>query len=209
MAIKSKSKKSATNDPLDNGVKEVKAEWHHFIKFSDENRILFSAFIILLCGIAVVNTIYIVSRYNKSNFNQTVVLQPTSPTVVTSLQTASTGALRAKISNVTENSKPDYAFTISPDDTMLTMDISITNTSQNTQKLLPSNQLYVRSDEGDYSALHPSMYVTNVLSSADIKPGQTASGTISFDLPKRVARPLLYIDTGWGGYTPPVIDVLH
>lgn len=211
--MKQKSTKQAEkgfSDVVDAEVKEVKREWRHFLKFRDENRLLFTAFVIVLTAIVVVNTIYIVSHVNTDKSDSSpATAQPNPNLVLTTLETGTNGAEQARISSVTENAKTDYAFTIDPNQTMLIMNIKITNKTAETQHLIPSSQFYVRSDEGDYSSLHASMYVTTPLSATDLKPGQSASGQISFAVPTSVARPLLYVDTGWNSYTPLVFDVLH
>ena len=89
------------------------------------------------------------------------------------------------------------------------MNISITNLTQETQNLVPDTQLYVRTDQGDYSTLHASMFVTNPLPATALKPGYTESGQVSFNVSKQASRPLVYIDTGWNNYAPIVYDVLH
>ncbi len=200
---------ASVSEVVEKEVKEVKREWRQFLRFKDENRLLFASFIVVLTAIVVINTLYIVNYTNRGTDDGTVATQPNPNLVLTSLQTGTNHAVQARVSNVSENSKRDYAFTIDPSDTMLTMDISITNLTSVTQQVLPSNQLYVRSNEGDYAPLHPSMYLTNALAATDVQPGQTVKGQISFDVPQRVASPLLYVDTGWGGYAPLVFDVLH
>lgn len=193
-------------------VKEARREWRHFIKFKDENYLLFTAFVILLAAGVIINTVYLINRDNNIDKHKTqaeTFLVPDSSRVLTSQQTGTNVAETVKISSVTENDKTDQAFTLDPSETMLIMNISITNNSASSQHLIPVSQLYVRSDEGDHATLHASMYVSSPLSATDLKPGQTATGQISFNLPKRIAHPLLYIDTGWERTTPLVFDVLR
>lgn len=192
---------------VDKQLKEVKREWRHLHKFRDENRLLFAAFIIVLTALVIINATYVINHASQSSGKSSS--SSDANHVLTSLQTGTLGSVKARVSKVTENGKTDYAFTIGPSETMLIMDISITNLSADSQHLIPVSQLYVRTDEGDYAALHASMYVTNPLQATDLKPGQTATGQISFNVPKRAARPLLYVDTGWDSYAPIVFDVLH
>ncbi len=187
--------------------KELKKEWKHLSKFKDENHLLFAAFIIVLTSLVVLNAFYIIN--NSNNQQRPIIVQDETTAVLTSHQIANNGAQTVSISNVAENDKMDYAFAIDPTETMLTMDISITNNTDATQTLIPVNQLYVRSTEGDYVTLHASMYVKNPLKSQELAPGKTATGQISFNVPKRVAKPLLYVDTGWNNHVPIVFDVLH
>ena len=186
---------------------EIKKEWKHLGKFKDENRLLFAAFIIVLTSIVVLNAFYVINSSNDND--RPVIVQDETSTVLTSKQTGSNIAQTVSISNVAENDKMDYAFTIDPSETMLILDISITNNTTQTQQLIPVNQLYVRSSEGDNSTLHASMYVKTPLQAQDLAPGKTAKGQVSFNVPKREARPLLYVDTGWNNHVPTVFDVLH
>ncbi len=188
-------------------IQEVKREWRNFLKFNDENRLLFAAFIVVLCSLLVVNVLFVVNAL-------TTHYEPTKTQIktnqyITSHYEGTNGVLSAKISNVTENDKKDNAFTIDPSETMLIMDIEIKNTTNQMQHLIPSTQLYVRSDEGDYAQLHASMYVVTPLSAKELAPGESVKGQISFNVPKRVATPLVYIDTGWDNYGPVIFDALH
>lgn len=197
---------------VDKEVKEVKREWRHFLKFKDENRLLFTAFVVLLMSAIVINAIFVV-RYNRDRSHtppaiKTVVV--TDPAkVLTSQQVGNNDAMTVTISSVTENDKYDQAFTIDSSETMLILDISITNKTGSVQQLIPVNQFYVRTEEGDYSALHASSYVISPLEATDLAPNKTATGQLSFNVPKHVAHPLLYVDTGWGKNVPLVYDVLR
>ncbi len=187
--------------------KEIKREWRHLKKFKDENYLLFTSFVILIAGLVIINAVYIIEHASNITPQRTVTIDPNQ--YLTSLQTGNNGVLTAKISNVTENNKTDYAFGVEAGSTMLTMDITITNTSAVTQQLIPVNQMYVRSQEGDYAPLHASMYVTRPLSATELAPGMSSTGQLSFSVPARVAHPFLYVDTGWGNTTPLVFDVLR
>ena len=199
-------KKAKQNESgLDGEVKELKREWKHFRRFKDENHLLFAAFVIVLTSLVVLNAFYVISK----NRNNEVVVSNDANQVLTSLQSGNNPSQKVTISNVSENDKMDYAFTIDPSETMLILDVSITNTSSATKQLIPVNQFFVRTSQGETAALHASMYVTNPLKSEDLAPGQTAKGQISFNVPKREAKPLLYVDTGWDNYVPIVFDVLH
>lgn len=128
---------------------------------------------------------------------------------VTSMQTGKNGVLTSKVESVGTITAPDPAFAISPQESMLVMKLTVTNTSNQKQHFIPVTQLYVRSADGDYSALHPSMHVQHPLPASDLKPGQSTSGEITFAIPKNLATPLLYVDTGWNNAPPIIIDVFH
>lgn len=208
---KQKSLEEKLEDEIIQDYTEVKREWRHFVKFKDENQLLFAAFVVVMLAAVVINTVYILNRdgpriIGHSNFVPAV---SDASKVLTSLQTGISPATTVKISNVTEQDATDYAFTLDPNELMLLMDISITNTSNRNQRLTPVNQLFVRSDEGDQTALHASMYVKNPLPDVELAPGKTATGKISFNVPKRVAHPLLYVDLGWDQQVPIVFDALR
>ncbi|MCA9325827.1 DUF4352 domain-containing protein [Candidatus Saccharibacteria bacterium] len=202
------SKKKHDESLLEVEMKEVKREWRHFVKFSDENHLLFAAFVVVLLAILVINTLYVLNR-NNVHVVSGYVSSDSQNRQHTSQEVGTNGAMSVTISDVTENDKRDPAFTIPETETMLILTIDITNTTTETQQLIPSTQLYVRTVEGDYSKLHASMFVTKQLPAKDLKPGQTVSGQVSFSVPKRIAKPLLYVDTGWHNYGPVVFDVLH
>lgn len=209
MKRKTKQSKHASDSVVDQEIKEVKREWRNLIKFSDENKLLFAAFVIVMTALVVINSFYIIVRAKDDNNRTPTIVLANPNKILTSLQTGQNSAIKVTIDNVTESDKTDYAFPISSDSTFLIMDISITNETEQIQKLIPVNQLYVRSNEGDYSPMHPSMYIKNPLATADLMPLQTVKGEISFEVPKRVASPLLYVDTTWNNYAPIVFDVLH
>lgn len=196
---------------IDKDVKEVKREWRHFLKFKDENKILFLSFVILMCAVVVINTVYIINHNRKQTaiINSKTIYVSDIGRVLVSQQIGKNAAEIIKITNVTELDKTDYAFPLESGQTMLILTVSITNRTNKTQQLIPVNQFYVRTESGQYSPLHASMYVTNPLGFQELAAGQTAKGQVSFSVSKAEARPLLYVDTGWGKVVPVVYDVLH
>ncbi len=188
-------------------IQEVKREWRNFVRFNDENRLLFAAFIVVLCSLLLVNVLFLLNKFSPTTAAPAQTITKTTQ-YVTSNYEATNSALKAKISDVTENDQNDPAFTIDPSETMLIMDITITNITSRKQQLVPSTQLYVRSNEGDYAQLHASMFVAKPLPAKELAPGESVSGQISFNVPKRVAAPLVYIDTGWNKYGPVIFDAL-
>lgn len=202
-------KKSGLDSIIDEEIKEVKREWKHFKKFKDENYLLFTAFVILVSAIVIVNTVYILDHNSNNTPRYLSGGVSDIGKVLTSQQAGQNSAVKVSVSSVTEDDKTDYAFSAEPGTTMLIMSVTITNLTNATQHLIPVSQFFVHSDEGDYAPLHASMYVTKPLEANDLAPGKSATGQISFSVPKRVARPLLFIDTGWDKNVPIVFDVLH
>lgn len=129
--------------------------------------------------------------------------------VLTSHQNAHSGAYSIVISNVSESDKHDPAFTIADSDTILSLTIAITNTSDVAQDLYPASQFYIRSNDGMAYQMHPTVFLTKPLQAGPVKPGESALGEISFAIPKSLSQPLLYIDLGWNNYVPVVYDVLN
>jgi hypothetical protein len=178
----------------------------------DEKHLLFTAFIIVLTSLVVVNTIFWLDRNPNSGvklFRYSSSQGNYPSKVLTTQQQASTPVYQATVSEVTEQAKFDPAFTIANDETVLLMDITITNTSSGQQDLIPVNQLYVRDRQGDFFPMHASSLITSPLAAATLESGQRASGQVSFVVPKTLAQPLLYIDLGWNDYAPVVFDVLR
>lgn len=192
--------------------RELRRDWKLFKHFQNENHLLVMAFVWLLIAIAIINTIYIIDRHTDQEEQREHNTTPTFSfvgTTLTSQQEVKTPAFNAHVSNVYETDKTDYAFPFDTGQTILIFDISITNNTAASQDFYPANQLFVRDQEGGSYQPHASMYVTRPVAAQTIKPGQTVSGQISFAIPKRLTRPLLYVDLGWNNQTPAVFDVLH
>ena len=177
--------------------------WRHW---RDENNLLVAALLLALSSLLIVNGVYVVNHLSNTS-----AATPGTPAThqLTSQAVAQTPSLTARISKVTENSTPDPAFTLPDGQTMLIMNLSITNRTSAAQDFIPTNNLYVRTPTGDYSALHASMFVTKPLPSTKLAPGQTVSGQISFGVPAHASSLLLYIDTGWNSEVPVVYNVLQ
>lgn len=195
---------------IEDEAKELKREYKRFERFRDENSLLFGIFVAAVVAILVVNTLFWVQftnrRYEKENRVTTTVANLTSST---SLQTAHNFAISARVSNVGTKTEQDRAFPLEPGKTLLIMDVTVTNRTASDQQLIPVSQFYVRSGDGQYATLYPSTKITKALLPQDLRPGQSASGQLSFAIPERTATPLLYVDTMWNRATPLVIDVLH
>jgi hypothetical protein len=187
----------------------VEREWKYLRKIyiKDEDHLLFASFIIVLVGIIVLFTLFITSRIPQ--VQNIVISNGAAPVkVLSSAQTAKSSVYTIKISNVTENSSPDKAFTYPEDFTMLIADFSITNNSNATQNFIPVTQLYIRSSDGTVYPFHASMYVKKAVQFQHLNPGETQTGQISFAIPKAFAYPLLYVDLGWDNYVPVVFSPL-
>jgi hypothetical protein len=173
---------------------------------TNDARLLLSSLVVLLCSIFIINAMYIMSHSkNTSALDQA---KPVAGIVLSSQQTAKTPALTASVSSVSEDNRHDPAFTLDDTQTMLVATLSITNNTSSAQDFLPANQLYVRAHSGEYSQMHPSMFLTNPIAAGKINPGQTIKGQISFGVPKSEPHPLLYIDTLWNNQVPTVFDIL-
>jgi Domain of unknown function (DUF4352) len=199
-------------DEVEKEVLEVKREWRHFLKFKDENYLLFTAFVVLIAAAVIINAVYIIKRNNDNDSTSTkakILILAGSTKILASQQPGGNDSETVKISSVTENDKNDPAFTIDPSETMLILNISITNNTNDSQPMIPVNQFYVRTSEGDLIKMHASMYVTSPLIASTVAPHKTVTGQLSFNVAKHIAHPLLYIDTGWGNNVPLVYDVLR
>ncbi|HET6925186.1 MAG TPA: DUF4352 domain-containing protein [Candidatus Saccharimonadales bacterium] len=181
------------------------------VNIRDDEHLLFPTFIIVLLTIIVINTTYILNKQSaaagRADEITNVVSRPQK--VLTSERTASSTAYTISVSRVTENNTFDPAFPYPANETMLILTLTIKNTSGGPQQLTPAQQLFVRSQDGDYAPMHASSYLATQLPAATVKPGQTVSGQVSFAIPKSQGRPLLYVDLGWNNYGPAVFDVLH
>lgn len=198
-----KQPESVTDKQVKKGRKYLKR-----ILIKDEDHFLFASFIVLLLAIIVVNTLYVMNRLPHFRLT-TRIIETTPSKVLTSLQKGSTSSYDVTVSNVYETDRRDPAFTLASNETMLIFDINITNKTAQTQQFLPVNQLYVRSRDGYYATMHPSIYVTRPIPADTITPGKTISGQVSFNVPIHQAHPLLYVDLGWDNTVPIVFDVLR
>lgn len=135
---------------------------------------------------------------------------PSANYVLGSSQSANTDVFAVSITKVNKNNAKDYAFGYdTTTDSMLIVDLTVTNLTNQPQTLAPSTQLYLRTSDGLYITMHPSMYITEQLQFGEIAPRTKATGQISFVVPNTVKRPLLYVDLGWDGHVPVVYDILH
>lgn len=196
---------------IDVEMKEIRKEYKHFERFRDENSLLFGIFVLALVALVIINTLFWVQftskRYEKQN-RQTATIA--NLTAKKSLQTAHNFAVSAKVENVGTSTDPDPAFPLKDGEALLTMSITITNNSGFVQQFIPTSQLYVRTVDGDYFIMHPSIKLTDPIQPVDaLQPGKSVTGKVSFAILKDTSKPLLYIDTMWDDSTPLVIDVLH
>jgi hypothetical protein len=189
----------------------IKKEWKIIKHFRDENKVLVMSIVWLLIAIIVINTIFVVARLSDRDEKNDarVVAASYAGVTLTSQQYAQTTAFAAHISNVYETAQEDHAFPLDPDQTMLILNLTVTNNTTTEQDLYPVNQLFVRDQEGGTYTPHASMFITQPLAAQTVKPGQTVTGQISFAIPKRLTRPLLYVDTRWDNQAPVVFDVLR
>ena len=180
-----------------------------FKKFRHEHSLLFAAFVLGITTIVVLNTIILakIFLYGAPVFSQNPGVT-VYPGWTTSLQLAGNGAMQAQVRNVAMHDS-DPVFHVSEAQKILAMDVTVKNTTTSRQHFIPVNNLYVRSEEGTYSALRMSVHAKNPIPAQEIDPGETVSGQITFAVPSTVATPLLYVDTGWDRTVPLVIDVLH
>jgi hypothetical protein len=176
----------------------------------NEDHLLFTGFVMVMTAIVVITTVYLFNRttiFVDRTVNSGTESSPSY--VLRSSDTATTDSAIITIKDVSEKSDIDRAFTIPEDETFLIFNISITNNTPGEQDLYPVKQLYVRSKDGDYYSMHITSFITTPLEPATLKPGETASGQVSFAVPKTLANPLVYVDLGWNDIVPTVYDVLR
>ena len=191
-------------------VGELKKEYGRFRRFTDENSLLMGTLVLGIAALVVINTLFWVevTKQNESKLRAAAVSAATTH-VTKTLDPTFNSAFEASVRDVTINSAEDPAFGVEEGKTMLIMSFTITNRTSTAKPFIPVNQLFVRTPEGEYSALHASMHVKNPIAAQDLAPGATATGQISFAVPKKADTLLLYVDTSWDNTTPLVIDVLH
>ncbi|MBP7760187.1 DUF4352 domain-containing protein [Candidatus Saccharibacteria bacterium] len=204
-----RKKRETPIEIVEDEVKELKKEYKRFAKFRDENSLLMTVFVLGITALVIINTLFWMKWAAEHPSSTPGVTKFVTSSVVKSLDMARNNSLSAQVKNVTTNSNADPAFGVPDDQTMLIMDLTVTNTSKIKQQFIPVSQLYVRTRDGDYSILHASMHVKNPIAARDLMPGESVSGQVSFAVSKRADTPLLYIDTGWDKTTPLVIDALH
>lgn len=176
----------------------------------NEDKLLFAAFITVLCALIIINAIYIINRVSTRQKIVTAAQTLNFPkTVLPSTVSGVNSSFTVAVKGVKEDSTPDPAFAFDAQETMLIATVTITNTSGKKQQLSAASQLYVRSQDGSYFAMHPSSRVQKELGSKEVAPGETVTGDVSFAIPKILTKPLLYVDLGWNDFVPVVFDVLH
>lgn len=195
---------------IEHEAQELQKEYKRFRKFRDENSLLFGVFVFGLATLIVINTVFWMHwtaqrLYEQASTKNVLVY----PKITKSLQDSRNDALEVQVKNVSLNSQEDKAFALEEGTTMLIMDVTLKNISKQTQRLIPVNDFFIKTEVGDISQLHASMYAPSPIPATDLKPGETVSGQLSFAVLKNTQRPLLYVDTGWDNTTPLVIDVLQ
>jgi hypothetical protein len=166
--------------------------------------------IMITIGLLVILTIFTTAVIGATNKKDTQKDAASMAYILGSSQTAMTDEYTVTINKVTKNDSKDYAFGYDNEkDTMLIVDVTIRNRTSLPQTLAPSVQFYLRTSDGLTFAMHPSMFVSNPLQFEQVASGTTASGQISFVIPKTITRPLLYVDLGWNNRVPVVYDILH
>jgi len=204
-SVKSKPK-TTSQSPLKNENKIAKrTRVVAFLERKDEDHLIFTGFVVIIIALVTIVAIEVVTRPRMTVVTATA---PLHSRILTSNEHGLADGYEVTISNVTVNNDQDQAFPLNADETMLILDMSITNHTTSTQDFVPVTQLYVRSREGNYYQMHASMHVQNPIAATSIEPEQTLSGQVSFAVPKRLSNPLLYIDTGWNDSTPIVFNVL-
>lgn len=205
-----KRKKETPAEFIEDEVKELRKEYGRFRRFTDENSLLMGVFLLGLVGLLIINTLFWV-QWTKlaDDKRRRDEIGALSQHITRTLEPSMNHALSVEVRNVTLNNSEDKAFGVADGETMLIMDIKVTNKSDNTQQLIPANNFYVRSNRGVYSQLHASMHVRRPIAMRDVKPGEVVEGQLSFAVPKTADTLWLYIDTNWENTVPLVIDVLH
>ncbi len=158
----------------------------------------------VLIALLVMLSVALIVNYNTKNSNPV-----NSASILNVTQIGQSTSARVVIQGVTEDSTYDKLFPILPSETMLIINLSVTNISSITQQFIPASQLYVRDDQGYFAVPHHSSLITNPILPVELAPGQTTSGQIAFNVPKTAASPLVYIDTQWNNAGPIIFDVLH
>lgn len=186
---------------------EAKREWRNAIRFMDENHLLFTGFVLLLAAAVIINTVYVINHSGEQVVHHTSAASNNA--IFKSLDHTQNRVAKVSIANVTESDTPDPAFPLNESQTLLVLDINITNLTTVSQRLVPSTQLFVHDRDGGLYVLQASSLVGDALVTQDVSPGATVKGQIAFAVPKRQTTPLLYVDLGWDNDTPIIYDVLH
>ncbi len=177
-----------------------------FLDRKDEDRLIFAAFVLVMTALVVVSTMKLINEERKEHYD-VVRIPSVSSKLLTTHQQGITDGYDVMIKDVGVSNEADRAFPLESDEVLLTMSLEITNRTNSQQDFVPVSQIYVRSKDGDYFQLHPSSHVKTPIAAGAILPGQTISGQISFAIPKRLSKPLLYIDPAWDDFAPVVFDV--
>ena len=166
-----------------------------------ESKLVVSAILVGLVILVIISGIYVSNHLQSTDFYSQL-------HVTTSTEHAQTKSVAADISQISEIDKHDPAFTLADSEVLLVMRLRLTNRTTTEQYFIPTANLYVRTGQGDYRPLHPSVFVKNQIFSGTLKPGQTIEGQVSFSVPRTATNPLLYIDTGWNAEVPIVFSPL-
>ncbi len=152
-----------------------------------------------LLGMTLGLVVVLVGRYGTN------IHQASSPLrVLSQAQVATNSAYEMKLSNTHTIDGKDPAFGLDPGRKFLVTTLSVTNKSNETIKLWPSTQTYVRDTEGGSFVMHPTTTIIKPYLAGEIEPGQTVTGELSYDVPVDVTNARLFIDPGWNSMQPVV-----
>ena len=174
---------------------------HKESKSRIENKLVPSAILVALVVLVIIAGIFVRNHLQSTDFYS-------QSHVTVSTEQVQTKSLAAAISQISEIDKRDPAFTLADTEVLLVMRLELTNKTASEQYFIPTANLYVRTGQGDYRPLHPSMFIKDPIYSGTLKPGQTIVGQISFSVPRTATNPMLYIDTGWNAEVPVVFSPL-
>lgn len=176
-----------------------------------ENHFLTLGVTLLVIALVIVNSIvavrYITSPDKASFFGRNSSSSAQPARVLTTQAPIKTGSYTITISNSFQSPSPVSDAKAGAGNTFLGFTISITNTAGKDFPVNPSTQLFVRDRQGNtysYKALN----FDNALRSDTLPNGQTLSGQVAFEIPRNLARPILYIDLGWDQIQPIAVSVL-
>ncbi len=101
----------------------------------------------------------------------------------------------------------DVAFPPAAGDDILVVTLKLQNTSHQSLGFFPSIQTYIRDDQGNTYVMHPTLAMADPLPAGDIAAGQTVTGQLSYEIPKKLTTFRLYVDPAWLQMVPVVFEL--
>jgi hypothetical protein len=174
----------------------------------DDLAVAISVITIIAALAATTSILY--TRETKSTAPKTVTNNIKPAVVLKTSDVASTNEYEVSVTGTYESTSAIKGLSrLRPDEVFLVFSLTVKNKTAISQPFYVSNQIFARDPKTGLLFTFSPAETSNPFPSGMIEPGQTASGQLSFVMPKSLTRPLVYVDLGWDDVVPIVFSPLQ